>query len=77
MYLGFYFSYMRNLMIIGGVFLIILALFYLLRLSYYLYQSFEFTEYGYGILSGKLLILASGVLLVYFGIKAKKKEGSR
>ncbi len=63
-------------MITGGVVLIILALFYLLRLAYYLYHSFEFTDYGYGILSGKLLILASGVLLVYFGIKAKKKQRS-
>lgn len=65
---------MRTLIIIVGVLLIALAFFYFLRLAYYLINSFEFTDYGYGVLTGKILLLIIGVVILYIGIKMKKKQ---
>ena len=65
---------MRTLIIIVGVLLIAVALFYFLRLAYYLINSFEFTDYGYGVLTGKILLLIIGVVILYIGIKMKKKQ---
>jgi len=65
---------MRKLLIVAGILLIILALYYFFRLTYYLLNSFEFTNYGYGILIGKILLFIIGVVLLYSGIKMKKKQ---
>ena len=66
--------YMRKLLTIAGVLLIAIALFYFFRLVYYLLNSFEFTNFGYGILTGKILLLLIGIVVLYLGIKMKKKS---
>lgn len=65
---------MRKLLIIAGILLITISSFYFLRLVYYLLNSYEFTNYGYGILTGKILILVTGVVFLYLGIRMKKKQ---
>ena len=65
---------MWKFLIIAGVFFAAMALFYFLRLAYYLLNSFEFTNYGYGVLTGNVILLIAGVLFVYFGIKMKKNK---
>lgn len=67
---------MKKLLIIAGVILIAVALFYFFRLAYYLLCSFEFTNYGYGILTGKILLLIVGIVFLFSGIKMKKKPQS-
>jgi len=67
---------MKNLLIIIGAILLTIALFYFFRLTYYLINSFEFTNYGYGVLTGKILILIIGVVFMYLGIKMKKNKKS-
>ncbi len=64
---------MWKLLILFGVILVTIALFYFLQLAYYLLNSFEFTNYGFGVLSGNILLLTIGVIFLYFGIKIKNK----
>jgi len=64
---------MWKLLMLFGVILVTIGLFYFLQLAYYLFNSFEFTNYGFGVLSGKILILTIGVIFLYFGIKIKNK----
>lgn len=68
---------MWKLLAMTGVLLIGVALFYFLKLASYLLNSYEFTDYGYGILTGKILILISGIILLYLGFNIKKKQKSQ
>ncbi len=65
---------MWKFLIIAGVIFATMAVFYFLRLAYYLLNSFEFTNYGFGVLTGKIILLITGVVMVYFGIKMNKNK---
>ncbi len=65
---------MWKFLILAGVFFTAIPVFYFLRLAYYLLNSFEFTNYGYGILTGNLILLITGVLFLHFGIKLKRNK---
>jgi len=67
---------MWKFLILTGIILIAIALFYFFQLAYYLSNSFDFTNYGYGILTGKVLILIAGIIFLYLGVKIKKKQKS-
>jgi len=64
---------MSKLLIALGVILITIAVFYFIQLAYNYLNYFEFTNYDYGVLTGKILIFLIGLLAFYFGIKTKKK----
>ena len=63
-----------RLLMIAGVLLVTVSFYYLIRLAFLLLSSYEFTDYGYGILTGKILLFVVGVSLLYFGISIKKKQ---
>ena len=65
---------MWKVLVIAGIFFIALALFYFIKLAYYLINSYEFTDYGYGVLTGKAIFLIIGTLLLWFGFKMKKTQ---
>ena len=65
---------MWKLLILTGVLITGVALFYFFKLATYLLNSYEFTDYGYGVLTGKIGLLIVGVTLLYFGFKMKKKQ---
>ena len=65
---------MWKLLILTGVVLTGVALFYFLKLAIYLLNSYEFTDYGYGVLTGKIGLLIVGLILLYLGFKMKKKQ---
>jgi hypothetical protein len=64
---------MKTLLIVVGALLIITSLYYFARLIFLLLNSYEFTDYGFGILAGRFILLALGILLLYLGIKRKSK----
>jgi hypothetical protein len=64
---------MRTFIIIAGILIITLSSVYFFKLAYLLYNSYEFTDFAYGILAGRIIVLAAGILLLYFGIKMKKR----
>jgi uncharacterized protein YggT (Ycf19 family) len=64
---------MSKALIALGIILIAIGLFYFIELAYNHLNSFEFTNYDYGVLTGKVLIFTAGLLTLYFGIKRKKK----
>lgn len=67
---------MRYVIILFGTYLIINALVYFIKLSELLSNSYEFTNYGFGILAGKLIFLFMGITLMFFGIKRiRAKKG--
>lgn len=67
---------MRYVIILFGTYLIINALVYFIKLSELLSNSYEFTNYGFGILVGKLIFLFMGITLMFFGIKRiRAKKG--
>ncbi len=63
---------MKYILLIIGILLILISLFYFSKLIYYIIHSYELTNFGYGILVGKIIILIVGISLIYFGIKKKK-----
>jgi hypothetical protein len=63
----------RILRIIGVVFLVFTVI-YFIRLFFYLYKSYEFTNYGYGILTGNIILFVIGILLIYFSNKRLNNE---
>lgn len=65
---------MKYIFIIAGSILVLISLVYFAKLIYYLINDYAFTNYGYGILVGRTILFFAGVLLVYFGIKRKKKK---
>lgn len=65
---------MKYLLITLGVVLISNALIYFIKLPSLLSKSYEFTDFGYGILAGKFILLLLGITLFVLGIKKKKKS---
>ncbi len=64
---------MRKMLIFIWFTLIAIALLYYLQLAYYLLYSYKLTNYGFGLLIGKILILVFGVMILNSFIKIKKE----
>ena len=60
---------MRYVLILLGIYLIINAVTYFIKLADLLSNSYEFTTYGLGIFAGKFIFLLTGITFIYFGIK--------
>jgi len=62
----------KKILLIIGIILTLISLFYFIKLIYFIMNSYEFTNYGYGILIGKFIILLIGILFIYLGTKKRK-----
>lgn len=65
---------MKRLLIIVGVFLMAVASYYFLNFAYYFFKSFEITSYGYGVLTGNLILFIAGGTCLYIGFKLKRRS---
>ena len=63
---------MKFILIASGVVLTLISLVYFFRLIFYIGNSYQITDFGYGILVGKTIFMIVGILLIYFGIRKKK-----
>jgi len=66
----------KKILLIIGIILTLISLFYFIRLVYFLINSYVFTNYGYGILFGKFIILLIGILFIYLGTKKRKAHNN-
>ena len=66
--------FMKYVVIIAGAILVVSALIYFVRLLTYLLESYEFTEFGFGILAGRVVMLVIGALLIRWGIRMKQAK---
>jgi hypothetical protein len=65
---------MKTFLIVVGAIIILISLPYFFRIVYLLfYNTYEFTNFGYGILAGRIIMLIAGFLLLYLGVKYKKR----
>ena len=65
---------MKKVLLVLGFTLVIISIYYLFNLIIYLQKSYDITNYGYGILTGKIILLIIGIFLIYFGFKNGKKK---
>ena len=65
---------MKYVLILLGIGLIAHALLYFIKLFDLVMNSHEFTNYGLGILAGKLILLVIGIFLMSLGIKKFKNK---
>lgn len=68
---------MWKLLIILGIFFTAIAIFYFVNFGYYFFNSFEITNYGYGVLTGNLVFLITGGICLYYGFKLKKRTSQK
>ena len=60
---------MKYTLILIGVILVAIAVLYFIQLTNLIGDSYEFSNYGLGILAGNSILLLIGVLLMFLGIK--------
>jgi hypothetical protein len=70
-FLNIYFK-MKYVSIVIGFILVAIGVVYFVELAKLLQESYEFTNYGLGILAGKTILLLLGIFLVIWGIKKSK-----
>ena len=62
---------MKKIILILGILFTAFSLFYFVRLIYFLINHYQLSDYGYGILVGKFVILLIGIFLIYFDLKRR------
>ena len=63
---------MKRVFIITGIILILISIIYFTKLFYYIFNSFVLTDFGYGVLVGRIIILLLGITFIYLGLKRNK-----
>lgn len=71
---SFLIEVMKYVLIFLGIGLIAYALLYFIKLVDLLMNSHEFTNYGLGVLAGKIILLVLGIFLMFLGIKKLRQK---